>query len=237
LTGIINGIDYDHWNPATDVELAANFDKDNLANKKKNKNQLLKDNLLPVKRKEVPVFGIISRLVDQKGFDIFSAVADEIMQMDLQMVVLGTGDPKYHQLFKHLKDKYPKKLAVHLKFDAYTAKMIYAGSDFFLMPSRFEPCGLGQMIALAYGTIPMVRATGGLVDTIRDYDPVTKQGNGLVFYDYNEGELLHTIKRAIDIFHQKDSWMELRQNAIRSDFSWDVSAQRFTELYQSLSTA
>jgi starch synthase len=234
LSGIVNGIDYDEWNPATDSELAAHFSVKDLSGKKINKVKLLKDNHLPVKRKDTPVIGLVSRLADQKGFDIIAEVADEILSLDIQMVILGTGEPKYHELFENLQKKYPKKIAVNLKFDAYLAKMIYAGSDMFLMPSRFEPCGLGQMISLAYGTIPLVRATGGLADTIQDYNPETRTGTGFVFSNYSGADLFQTVKRAVEAYQNKPDWSALVKNALHADFSWDASAKKYSELYLQL---
>jgi starch synthase len=234
LSGIVNGIDYNEWNPLNDTELAANYSVEDISGKKKNKTKLLKDNRLPVKRKDTPVIGIVSRLADQKGFDIIAEVADEILSLDIQMVILGTGEAKYHELFQMLQQKYPKKISTNLKFDAYLAKMIYAGSDLFLMPSRFEPCGLGQMIALAYGTIPIVRETGGLADTIQDFNTLTQKGTGFVFSKYSSLDLLHTVKHAVEIYQNKQLWSTLQTNAMKADCSWDASAMKYIELYSTI---
>ncbi|MCX7918452.1 MAG: glycogen synthase GlgA [bacterium] len=233
LFGIINGIDYEEWNPQTDPELAASFSRADLSGKQKNKRMLLKENKLPIPRKkDIPVIGLISRLTDQKGFDIIAEIAQELLQLDVQLVILGTGEPKYHALFTELHKQAPKKIAVNLKFDARLAKLIYAGSDMFLMPSKFEPCGLGQMISLAYGTIPIVRKTGGLADTIDDYNPATESGTGFVFEEYTGKALLTTIQRALAVYQNKTAWKKLIENAMRADFSWDASAKKYITLYQ-----
>lgn len=234
LHGILNGIDVEQWDPAEDTELASTYNLNDLAGKKKNKKKLLEDNQLPAAKKDIPVIGVISRLVDQKGFDLIAQATDELLSLDLQMVILGTGEPRYHDLFKALQKKYPKKLAVNLKFDAYAAKMIYAGSDFFLMPSKFEPCGLGQMIAMAYGSVPIVRQTGGLSDTVQDFDTLTKEGTGFVFQDYTGTALMDAVRRALDLYQQKALWTVLVKNTLKTDFSWKASAKQYIELYKSL---
>jgi starch synthase len=230
--GIINGIDYEEWNPQNDPSLPAPFSLADLSGKLKNKKALLKENKLPLRKKDTPVIGLISRLADQKGFDIIAEIADQLLELDLQLVVLGTGEPKYHELFTALQKKEPKKIAVNLKFDARLAKLIYAGSDMFLMPSKFEPCGLGQMISLAYGTIPIVRKTGGLADSILDYTPATGEGTGFVFEEYTGNALLATIKQALVTYQKKKVWKQLMENAIRADFSWTASAKKYVALYQ-----
>ncbi len=231
LHGIINGIDTHYWNPAHDKELAATYHLNDLSGKKKNKKKLLQDNGLPITKADVPVIGIISRLADQKGFDLIAQMANEILSMDLQMVVLGTGEPRYHEFFQALHQKYPEKLAVNLKFDAYAAKMIYAGADLFLMPSKFEPCGLGQMIAMAYGSVPIVRETGGLSDSVEDFNTLTKEGTGFVFKDYSGEALLEAISRALDLYQQKALWTVLVKNTLKSDFSWASSAHKYIQIY------
>jgi len=234
LSGILNGVDYDQWNPQKDSEIAAHFSEKDWAGKQINKINLLKDHHLPVSAQDIPVIGIISRLADQKGFDILAEVAERLMTLDMQMVVLGTGEQRYHDLFKWLAGKYPEKVAVNLKFDGYLAKMIYAGSDLFLMSSKYEPCGLGQLIAMAYGTVPIVRSTGGLADTVRDFNPVSGEGNGFSFDAYSGSELLVTVERALSYYHQKPLWERIRKNAIRSDYSWTSSARQYSDLYRSL---
>ncbi|MFB3896315.1 MAG: glycogen synthase GlgA [bacterium] len=232
LFGIINGIDYEEWNSQHDPTLPASFSISDVSGKLANKKALLKEVGLPMKRKDTPVIGLISRLADQKGFDIIAEAAEELLELDLQFVILGTGEPKYHELFLSLQKMEPKKMAINLKFDARLAKLIYAGSDMFLMPSKFEPCGLGQMISLAYGTVPIVRKTGGLADTIIEYDAKTNTGNGFIFENYTGQELLATVKRAIAAYQKKRVWKNLVENAMASDFSWNASAKKYEALYQ-----
>ena len=231
LYGIVNGIDYDEWNPATDKEIPAQYTAKNHEKKIESKKKLLAEQNLKF-NEETPVLGLVSRLTDQKGLDLIAEIIQEFLAMDVQFVVLGTGEPKYHALLESLKEKYPSKLAVALKFDNRLAKLIYAGSDMFLMPSRFEPCGLGQMIAMKYGTIPVVRKTGGLADTVDNLSLDGKKGTGFVFEDYKSQELLLTIQRAVEAFHQPKIWDELVQRAMKQDFSWDASAKKYRDLYE-----
>ncbi len=230
LVGILNGVDYEHWNPESDTLIPQNYSPDSLENKIKNKTVLCKQNNLTF-NENVPVIGIISRLADQKGFDLIEKVADELMAMDIQVVILGTGDPKYHTLFEKLAKKHPKKLAVNLRFDNKLAHLIEAGADIFLMPSRFEPCGLNQMYSLKYGTVPVVRETGGLADTIQNFDPKTKQGTGFTFKKYDAKEMLNTLKRAVKVFGDKKTWRNIQKAGMKKDFSWKQSAVKYQELY------
>ncbi|MCP4581273.1 MAG: glycogen synthase GlgA [candidate division Zixibacteria bacterium] len=231
LFGVVNGIDYEIWNPATDTLIKANYKPEKPANKKKNKNTLRRVNKLPMVRKDIPLIGIISRLCDQKGFDLIAEAAEQIFELDLQVVVLGTGDEKYETMLKDLTDKYPKKLAVNLKFDNELAHLIEAGSDMFLMPSRYEPCGLNQLFSLKYGTVPIVRETGGLADTIENCNPARGTGTGFIFKNYDSNELLNTIRFAIEVYKNKSVWESLMQNGMSQDFSWDKSAARYLEIY------
>ncbi len=187
---------------------------------------------LPSTGKDVPIIGIISRLADQKGFDLLARISDELLSMDLQMVILGTGDEIYHRLFKELSRKYPRKISVNLRFDDALAHLIEAGSDMFLMPSRYEPCGLNQLYSLKYGTVPIVRKTGGLADTIENYDPKTGKGTGFVFDNYDATLLLNAIKSALKVYQDKKSWNQLMKNGMNKDFSWEASAQKYVDLYQ-----
>ncbi|MDD5448967.1 MAG: glycogen/starch synthase, partial [Candidatus Omnitrophica bacterium] len=189
IYGILNGIDYNLWNPKMDRHIAKMYDAAHIDDKGANKENLQKESALTVNR-DIPLIGLISRLADQKGLDLISAVIGDLLKTKIQFICLGTGDEKYHILFERIAKLYPKKASINLKFDAVLAQKIYAGSDMFLMPSRFEPCGLGQMIALRYGTIPIVRLTGGLKDTIQEYDPATGEGNGFAFSGYSSDELL-----------------------------------------------
>lgn len=232
LYGILNGIDYDIWNPATDELIPAKFTPEKPAGKKKCKTALRKQAKLPLVRKDIPIIGIISRLADQKGFDLIAEVADDLLKLDLQVVILGTGDQKYHELFTSLQKKYPKKIAVFLEFNNQIAHLIEAGSDMFLMPSRYEPCGLNQMYSLKYGTMPIVRRTGGLADTIKNANPVKGTGNGFVFNNYDSKEMLNTIKFALEVYRDKNVWEVMMLRAMRQDFSWDASALKYIELYR-----
>lgn len=222
--GILNGLDYTIWNPETDKFIAKNYSINNLQDKNKNKQDLQKTCKLPNKL-DVPLFGIVSRLAQQKGFDILAQAIDTICKMDLQLVILGTGDLKYHVLLEDIVKKYPKVISLHLRFDDPLAHKIYAGSDIFLMPSKYEPCGLGQMISLRYGTIPLVFKTGGLADTV-------SEDNGFVFDNYTKEDLLKTIKKAVQAFKSKKKWTQLIQKAMEYNFSWEISAKKYIQLYE-----
>jgi starch synthase len=232
LHGIVNGIDYEEWSPQKDRLIPYRYSEEDLSGKKKNKSALLEKCNLPKSRKKIPLIGIISRLADQKGFDILAEASDKLLSLDLQMVILGTGDEKYHRLFTQMAKKYPRKMSVNLRFDNALAHLIEAGADMFLMPSRYEPCGLNQLYSLKYGTVPIVRETGGLADTIQDYDPHTGEGTGFVFKNYDSGELLEAIKRALQAYQQRDIWARLMKNGMQKDFSWQASARKYEELYQ-----
>jgi starch synthase len=232
LFGVVNGIDYEEWSPEKDKLLPFHFNQDDLSGKKRNKEELLRQSGFPILRKDVPLIGIISRLADQKGFDLLAEISEELMSLDLKIVILGTGDKKYHELFARLQEKYPKKIKINLAFDNKLAHLIEAGADMFLMPSRYEPCGLNQLYSLKYGTVPIVRKTGGLADTIQDYNEKSKEGTGFVFENYNSSELLETIKRALKVYKRKKEWENLQVQGMEKDYSWKNSAQRYVELYQ-----
>ncbi len=232
LFGIINGIDYDIWNPAVDKLIPYNFDTDDLSGKKKNKEELLKKNKLPLDKDRTPLIGIISRLADQKGFDLIAQISQRLLSLDLKIVILGTGDEKYHRLFTDMQKKFPHKIKVNLTFDDRLAHLIEAGSDMFLMPSGYEPCGLNQLYSLKYGTVPIVRKTGGLADTIEDYNPLTGKGNGFSFQDYDAEKLLETIQRAINLYKNEKLWNKLMLTGMKQDFSWKSSAKKYLELYE-----
>lgn len=221
--GVLNGLDYSIWNPENDKFLAKNYSAKNLEDKYINKEELQKICNLPAK-KDIPLFGIVSRLAEQKGFDLLSQAVNKICKMDLQLVILGTGDLKYHTILEEIAKKYPKVISLHLKFDDALAHKIYAGSDIFLMPSKYEPCGLGQMISLRYGTIPLVFKTGGLADTVTE-------DNGFVFDAYKKEALIKAIQKAIIAFGNKGKWKELILRAMRCNFSWAESARKYLELY------
>lgn len=230
LYGIVNGISYEDFNPETDPRIYTNFSSKDIHNKKENKFSLQREVGLPIK--DVPVIGIITRLVSQKGLDIIEEIMDKMLDIDLQFILLGSGDEHYENFFRKIKEKFPNKMGLTLGFNANLAQRIYAGCDMFLMPSKFEPCGLGQLISLRYGTIPIVRATGGLADTIQDFSLVTGQGNGFSFSDYSATELMHSIKRAVDVYNNHpDAWKSLVQTALGQDFSWKQSAEKYIDLY------
>ena len=232
LTGIINGIDYDVFNPKKDAHIVYNYDSSNIKGKYKNKKELQKKYKLPQK-KNIPIISIVSRLVDMKGIDLISHILDELLQLDIQIIVLGTGDKKYEELFKHFQWKYPSKLSANIYFSETEAHKIYAGSDMFLMPSMIEPCGLSQLISLRYGTIPIVREVGGLKDTVKPYNKYTNEGNGFTFKNYNAHELLFKIKEAIHIYDKdKKTWESMILRAMKADHSWERSSREYIELYK-----
>lgn len=233
LFGILNGIDYELWDPLKDPVIPYKYSFNTIQNKYIDKEYLQLETGLEINR-EIPLLGIITRLADQKGLDILAPIIDTLCKMDLQFILLGTGDKIYHDLFENIKLKYPKKTSINLRFDPDLARKIYAASDIFLMPSRFEPCGLGQMISLKYGTIPVVRKTGGLADTIIDYEPRSDTGNGFTFTSYDSLSLLEAIKRALSVYKDKKAWMRLIKRAMESDFSWKASAEKYLKLYQEL---
>ncbi|MEE4310679.1 MAG: glycogen synthase GlgA [candidate division KSB1 bacterium] len=231
IYGILNGVDYETWSPETDSHIPHTFSKDKLEGKRKNKRNLLEDSGL-IYDERTPLIGIISRLVDQKGFDLIGDIIHKLMKLNLQIIILGTGEQKYHKLFTELMAQYPKKLVVHLKFDNTLAHRIEAGSDIFLMPSKYEPCGLNQMYSLRYGTVPIVRKTGGLADTITEYNRLSKEGNGFVFEKYDSDSLFQAIKRALQLYSNKTEWKKLMGNGMEEDFSWDRSAREYVKIYE-----
>jgi starch synthase len=229
LHGVLNGVDYDEWRPETDKYIARTYGPSNLAGKLICKRDLLEQFGLPVLN-DTPLLGIISRLADQKGFDILTPIIDQIVKDGFQLVVLGTGDEHYHRLFTEIAQKYPDRIGVKLTFSNQLAHKIEAGADIFLMPSRYEPCGLNQMYSLKYGTVPLVRATGGLDDTIVDY-PAKRSGNGFKFEEYTSAALLEKLKQAKKFFENKAEWERIMINGMLCDFSWGASARKYVELY------
>lgn len=234
LTGILNGVDYSQWDPRTDPLIPENYSHKDLSGKEACKEKLQKQFGLPTSSKTA-LLGIISRLADQKGFDILADMFDYLMALPVQFVLLGTGDPEYHTLFEDMSRRFPDRCAVALTFDNTLAHRIEAGADFFLMPSRYEPCGLNQMYSLRYGTVPIVRETGGLADTIQEYDPETKEGNGFVFQLPEPKEFFWAIKRGIDVYYGRKGWKGLMKRAMKQDFSWHRSAKEYLKLYKSIS--
>lgn len=233
LSGIVNGIDIDLFNPGNDKDLVYNYSSLNPEIKLKNKLELQRDLNLPM-NENVPMLGMVTRLAGQKGIDLLAHVIEEILQLDLQIVVLGTGDQKYEEMLEYYSNISPDKLSVSLTFNNTLAKRIYASSDLFLMPSLFEPCGIGQLLALRYGSLPIVRETGGLKDTVKSYNEYTKEGNGFSFENYNAHDMLYTIKRALDFYNDKELWYNLVSHAMQEDNSWRNSALKYIDLYNSL---
>ncbi|MDD3642959.1 MAG: glycogen/starch synthase [Candidatus Krumholzibacteria bacterium] len=229
LVGILNGIDTKEWDPATDQLLPARFSADDQAGKHENKRELLKAfGLSPGKE---PVIGIVSRLVDQKGFDILSEAFPRLMELGVKFAILGTGQQKYHELYTEMASEHPERFGVRLEFNNRLAHLVEAGSDFFLMPSRYEPCGLNQMYSLRYGTVPIVRATGGLRDTITDLD-TGSGGNGFTFEEYTPSALLDAVRRAVKFFGDSKRVREVRARIMREDHSWENSAREYVALYE-----
>ena len=231
LKGIVNGIDYEEFDPEKDNLIFKNFTWDSISDKVENKLSLQKELGLP-QRAETPMIGLISRLTHQKGCDLIVSIIDRLLQKDIQFVVLGTGDYWYEETFKNLQYRYPDKVSANIKFDNSLAHKIYAATDMFLMPSLFEPCGLGQLIALRYGSIPIVRETVGLKDTISPYNKYTGIGNGFGFKNFNSNELMQIIEYALTIYDDKDAWNNIIRQAMDSDNSWEKSAMQYKLLYE-----
>jgi starch synthase len=233
LKGILNGIDYDLNNPLTDADIFVNYDVDSIEKKVENKLKLQEILGLEV-NPDIPLIGIVSRLVSQKGFDLISYMMPEITREKLQIVVLGTGEHQYQSMFNYYDSNLPQKVSARITFDSAFAQQIYAGSDMFLMPSLFEPCGIGQMLAMRYGTLPIVRETGGLKDTVIPYNKYTGEGNGFSFENYNAHEMLYCIKRAVKLYDDKETWMSLVNNAMNTDSSWKKSAREYIKVYEDI---
>ena len=231
LMGITNGLDYAENNPATDKRIFANYSAKTPAAKAKNKAMLQEMLNLPV-RPDVPIFAIVSRLAEQKGLDLIAGALPELMRRDLQIVVLGTGNQHYEHLFASAAYFHPDKVSANIMFDGDIAQKIYAAADFFLMPSLFEPCGLGQLIAMRYGALPVVRRTGGLADTVTNYDYSTGTGCGLLFNHYLISGLMWAIDEALKLYAAPDHFRKARSNAMMMDFSWEASAKKYVELYE-----
>ncbi len=231
LWGIVNGIDVDTFDPATDRHIPARYDAVDARGKARDKAALQKELGLAVST-QAPLFGVIGRLVEQKGIDILTPVAPEILRSGAQIAVLGTGDPKYEAMWRDLAAHHKGTLSLTLGFDAALAQRIYAGADMFLMPSRFEPCGLGQLISFRYGTVPVVRAVGGLADTVRDADADKRRGTGFSFTEYAPQPLADAIRRALRAYRDEGRWGALRQRVMKLDHSWTASAKRYVEMYE-----
>jgi starch synthase len=236
LFGILNGIDTEEYDPSTDPRIPAKFSAVKPAGKAKCRTALQAEAGLP-KSKDQAVVGLISRFADQKGFDLIEQAAEKLLELPIQLAVLGMGDSRYEAFFRDLEKRYPKQVKVWVGFDIDLAQRIYAGSDLFLMPSRYEPCGLGQLMALRYGSVPIVRSTGGLADTIQEFDVKRGRGNGFVFDEYDSEAMLAAVERAVTVFSNKEAWSKLTDKALASDFSWDRSAKKYVELYRRQQTA
>ena len=232
LRGIVNGIDYDKFNPATDPYLVKKYDAANFRREKSKNKKALQEQLgLTVDEKKMMI-GIVSRLTDQKGFDLIAYVMDELCRDDVQIVVLGTGAEQYENMFRHFDWKYADKVSANIYYSDELSDRIYASSDAFLMPSLFEPCGLSQLIALRYGTIPIVRETGGLKDTVIPYNEYEGTGTGFSFVNYNAHEMLHTIRYAEKIYYdRRREWNKMVDRAMAANFSWEVSAGKYQDMY------
>lgn len=233
LSGIINGIDLRAYDPSKDKRLFFRFSKKDMSGKAKNKAELQALVNLPCDA-DIPVIGMVTRLVSHKGLDLVSGIIDELLNDNVQLIVIGTGDWKYEQFLRDKQWQYPFKLSVNIAFNSELAQKVYGGSDMFLMPSKSEPCGLAQMIALRYGTIPIVRETGGLRDSIIPYNKFTGEGNGFSFRDYNAHDMLHVIREACELYSNKGEWNKLVENGMNTDFSWKKSAQKYNKLYDEL---
>jgi len=232
VTGILNGVDYDEWSPETDKYVTTQFSPKALAGKAKDKQDLLQTFGISNADAKLPVIGIVSRFAAQKGFDLIAQVMDRLAREDMILVVLGTGDKEYEEMFLRLQKQFPQKIAVKVAYDNAIAHKIEAGADIFLMPSRYEPSGLNQIYSLKYGTVPIVRATGGLDETIEPWDARTGKGTGFKFYEYNGESLLLTVKAALQAFRDVGSWQVLMRNGMARDFSWSASAKEYLKVYE-----
>ena len=234
LVGILNGIDYDQWDPERDPNLPLPYNASKLEGKVAAKRKVLDEYDLPVDEAALrePLIAMISRMVDQKGFDLLAAIADELPRLPARMVVLGTGERRYEDMWLGLAARHSDRIGAYVGFNEGLAHLIEAGADIFLMPSRFEPCGLNQMYSLRYGTVPLVRATGGLFDTVQNLDPGTGQGTGFTFDEYSPQALLSTLRWALDMFADRVTWARIQAAGMRQDFSWNASAREYEAVYQ-----
>ncbi|HXY04020.1 MAG TPA: glycogen/starch synthase, partial [Terriglobales bacterium] len=232
VTGILNGVDYEEWSPEADKFIVAKFSPQNLSGKAKCKQDLLSAFGISDPDLRLPVIGIVSRFAAQKGFDLISQIMDRLAREEMIVVALGSGDKAYEEMFLRLNKQFPQKIAVKVAYDNTLAHKIEAGSDMFLMPSKYEPCGLNQIYSLKYGTVPIVRATGGLDDTIEPWNPRTGKGTGFKFAEYSGEALLLTIKEALKAFQDQSSWQVLMRNGMSKDFSWNASAKEYVRVYE-----
>jgi starch synthase len=234
LSGIVNGIDVNYYNPAIDEAIPCKFNSNDMKGKAVCKQELQKLSGLP-ENPDVPVVSMVSRLASHKGFDLVEYILPEILDLGVQFVLLGTGEADIEDYFRDIQNRYPDQVKVFLEFNKDLSKKIYAGSDMFLMPSKSEPCGLAQMISSRYGTVPVVRETGGLYDTIKPYNKFTGEGNGFTFANYNAHEMKDAVKRAVELYKDTKKWKTLTKAIMDVDFSWDVSAEKYMDLYKDVS--
>lgn len=236
LYGIVNGIDYDDFNPMTDVYIEKRFDSNSVIEGKKVNKLALQKEMGLLEKEDALLIGMVSRMTEQKGFDLVAYVMEEMLStMNVQFVVLGTGEYRFEEMFSYFQGKYPDKISSFIGYSEEKAHRIYASCDAFLMPSQFEPCGLSQMMSMRYGTLPIVRETGGLKDTVEAYNEYENSGTGFSFAAYNAHDMLHTIQYAYQVYHEhKENWDALVQRAMLVDFSWSTSARRYEELYKNL---
>jgi starch synthase len=232
VTGILNGVDYTEWSPEVDKHIAARYSPADLSGKAADKADLLAAFGIQNADPNLPVIGIVSRFAAQKGFDLILQIVDRLAREDMILVVLGTGDKPYEEMFLRMQKQFPQKVAVKVAYDNALAHKIEAGADMFLMPSRYEPSGLNQIYSLKYGTVPIVRATGGLDETIEPWDARTGKGTGFKFYEYNGESLLLTVKAALQAFRDQASWQVLMRNGMAKDFSWAASAKEYVKVYE-----
>lgn len=232
LHGILNGVDYSQWNPATDGNLAAHYSAQDLSGKRDCRKDLLHAFGLESVSDQTPVIGVVSRLVAQKGFDIVSSIGEDLVARDVAVVALGTGEPIFENFFRSWAFHHPAQVAVQIRYDDALAHKIEAGADIFLMPSRYEPCGLNQIYSLKYGTVPVVRATGGLDDTIEEWNPKQGTGTGFKFTGYKPLDLLAAVDRALKAFEHQESWQRLMRNGMAQDYSWEAPARDYAQVYE-----
>jgi starch synthase len=237
VTGILNGVDYSEWSPERDAYIARQYSINDLEGKQECRRDLLEQFGLAHANPEFPLIGIVSRFAAQKGFDLIAQVANELARLPLTMTVLGSGDKEYEETFRRLQHLFPHKFAVKVAYNNAIAHKIEAGADMFLMPSRYEPCGLSQIYSLKYGTVPIVRATGGLDDTIEAWNPVAEKGTGFKFTSYSGAALLASMKEALQAFQDKAKWKKLMINGMSKDFSWAASAREYARLYERLAAS
>jgi starch synthase len=228
--GIVNGVDYDEWNPQTDKELDAHFSIDNLEGKQDCKRALLEQFQLPIDL-ERPILANVSRLTAQKGFSLIQEIIWSALQTGAYFVALGSGDSAYEDFLQHLQQTVPNQVGIYRGYNESLAHKIEAGADMFLMPSKFEPCGLNQMYSLRYGTVPIVRAVGGLDDTVQNFDQVSGKGNGFKFKEFRADKFLEKIYEALFVYQDKDAWRKLQRNGMLVDNSWENAARKYVELY------